>query len=71
MGSKHGIKSIQIDLPKATLIDVPSQQDGAFSTGRWAEKNTWTRNFTITGFKVVSGNFPRLRHNRGSVIGDE
>ena len=52
MGRKHGVKSIQIDLTKATLVDVPSKQDGAVPTCRRAQKDTWTRKVTITGFKV-------------------
>src|SRR5262249_26909158 len=56
LGSKHGVMAVELDLPKTVLIDVPSQQDGAFSAGRRAEKNTRTGNFTITGFKIGSGN---------------
>jgi hypothetical protein len=58
MDRKYGVKSIQIYLLKATLVDVPGKQDGAIATCRWAQKNTWTRKVTITGFKVGSGNFP-------------
>jgi hypothetical protein len=37
---------------------VPGKQDGAVPTCGRAQKNTWTRKVTITGFKVGSGNFP-------------
>ena len=33
MDSKHGVKSIQIDLPKATVVDVPGKQEGAVPNG--------------------------------------
>jgi hypothetical protein len=32
MEYKHGVKSIEIDLPKATLLDVPGNQEGAVPT---------------------------------------
>jgi hypothetical protein len=52
MDRKHGVKSIQIDLTKATLVNVPSNQDGAVPTCRRTQKDTRTRKVTITGFKV-------------------
>jgi len=68
MDGKHGVKSIEIDLPKATLVDVPANQQSAVARCRWAQKNTWIGNVTITGVKVGSGNFPRGRHDfRGSL----
>ena len=33
MDRKHGVKSIQIDLPKATVVDVPGNQEGAVPNG--------------------------------------
>src|SRR5262249_42470228 len=62
---KHGVKSAQIDLAIATLVDVPGNQQSAVASCRWSQKDAWTRNVTITGFKIRSGNFPGSRHNGG------
>src|SRR6266404_4927550 len=68
---KRGVKAVEIGLSKPTLIDVPSKQDRAFPTGRRTQKNTWTRDITITGLKVGPGDFPGIRHKGDSVLGIE
>src|ERR1700730_8595047 len=65
IGSQHRVKSIQIDLSEAALIDVPGNQNSAFPTCGRACKDARTRYFAVTGLKVRSGNFPRSRHRRG------
>src|SRR6516225_8596019 len=67
---KHGVKFPQIDLPIATLVDVPGNQQSAVASCRWSQKNAWTRNVTITGFKIRSGNFPGSRHKGDSILSD-
>jgi hypothetical protein len=60
MDRKHGVKSIQIDLPKATVVDVPGKQVSAVPTCRRAQKKTGTRNVTITDFKEDPAIFHEL-----------
>jgi hypothetical protein len=58
MSRKYGVKSIQIDLSEATVIDVPGNQNSAFAVCGRACKDTRTRYLAVTGLKVGSGNFP-------------
>src|SRR5580693_1537062 len=56
------VESFQRRIAEVTLLDVPGKHRCALAACRRAQENTGTREITTTGFKIRTGNFPRVRH---------
>src|SRR5260370_34598950 len=70
-GRIHGnssVESFQRRIAEVALLDVPGKHRRALAACRRAQENTGTREITSTGFKIRSGNFPRVRH--GGLLSD-